>query len=148
MKPVGNLYVIVGLPGSGKTTLLKKWKKEGKIAGFGDDYQANYKKSRDPKDSPHYSKLIQGLAKEEGWAIADVRYCDPGQRRILAKTLRTELPALRIKYFYFENDPELCVNNALIRNRGTADHEKNLIYYYTNLYKMPKTGNIMRIHRV
>jgi predicted kinase len=143
----GKLIVVVGLPGSGKTTLLNRFKQEGKITDFADDYQANPQHLKKPAESMYYQKLVNGLRKGQVWAITDIRYCKRGERQILARTLRQAVPGLKIQYIFFENRPDICKSNVIKRNSKSAGIQKKLIDELTQIYKLSKNGKVLSVFK-
>ena len=140
------LLIIVGLPGSGKTIFLKSLLKEGRIADYCDDYEYGPIKDVAPALSPEDKRLLAGLERGEKWAIADTRYCDSNERIKVVKEFKKKFPELSIKFMYFENNPDLCVQNATIREGILPRHQINLIYYYTSMYHIPRNAKVMEVY--
>jgi deoxyadenosine/deoxycytidine kinase len=148
-RKIPTVIVVTGLPGSGKTTLLKKLEAEDKISGFCDDYQNNpVTKYKDPKLSPQYERLVKGLRNGETWAVSEIRYCDKRERAIFVKAIRQSVAGVKFRYVFFENRPDICESNVIIRAGGLQAHQKSLIYYYTDLYEIPKNTRPLPIHRL
>jgi Ni2+-binding GTPase involved in maturation of urease and hydrogenase len=140
------LIVLVGLPGSGKTTYLKSLITSGEIEDYCDDYEYGPIKRLNPMQSEEDERLINGLRRKEKWAVADTRYCDKKERAKLETALKQLIPNLKLKFLFFENRPDLCVQNATYRNKfNLPRHEINLIYYYTDLYEIPEEAKVIKI---
>jgi energy-coupling factor transporter ATP-binding protein EcfA2 len=139
------LTVIIGLPGSGKTHLLKSMLEMGEIDDYCDDYEFGPLKKLNPSISHADNKLLRNLKKSHRFAIADTRYCDKLERHKLEKALTEEFADLKFNYVYFENDPEKCTHNSIVRETGAAWHQRNLIEYYTKIYDIPKSAKTLSI---
>lgn len=141
------LLVIVGMPGSGKTTHVNKLLADNAIDGFCDDYEYGPINGLNPRHRPQDQELLDALSTGKRWAIADTRYCDPRERDKLEYALRQVFPNLKLRFEYFENNPNICQHNAAIRKGSLPRHEINLMYYYTGLYDIPKNAKVLKIFR-
>jgi predicted kinase len=140
------LLVLAGLPGSGKTTYAHGLLKDGLIDGFCDDYQHGLTKNPFRKFYKEDKRLIEGLKRGETWAVADTRYCAKPERQKLILLLRRAVPELEFEFIYFDNNPEQCQRNATTRKGSLPRHEINLIYYYTENYRIPRNAKILDVY--
>lgn len=109
--------LIVGLPGSGKTYL-------GKTFPYFID---------DPKDLPNLEL--------KDVAIADPNFCISSVRDSAIRYL--EGLGFQVECLFFENDPQKCLHNVIIRNDGRV--VESTIYNLSKLYHIPNDVKILEI---
>lgn len=91
-------------------------------------------------------QLINALNGGKRWAVADVRHCDPLERKKLTEALRSAFPRFKCKFAFFENNVALCENNVFVREGPAPRHQLNLIYYYTNVYDIPSGAKLLKVY--
>ena len=101
------MYVIIGLPGSGKTFLGKQLSVEKKIHFFDDVSKHNSIKA-----------MEEYVQTKEDFIIADPLLCFPDAKRNFDNWVKNNASSYVVKYIYFENDPESCLENVEIRDDG------------------------------
>lgn len=122
-----NIFVIVGLPGSGKSTLLNKLKKE---------YDFYY-----IDDMMNLSELPVTC---ENLVIADVHACNPKTRNKMIDIFNKKYENANIQFFYFENNPQQCLENA--RNRNDSRKVDTDIRVLSRVYDIPKGISVIPVY--
>ena len=115
------LRVIIGLPGSGKTL----WAEQN-CPGFTTFHDPGF--TCTPKD------ILQALMRGESVAITDPLLCDETNRTGFCNWGVTNIPGIELEWVYFKNEPEVCLQNSLNRDRSVACSIHNL----TKLYNPPQ----------
>lgn len=145
VKNPGTLMIIIGLPGSGKSTYIEKFREKHTSCSTYDDYQGGaLGDDPDPRLSKHYSFLVRDLKDGRTVLVSDVRYCIPSELNAFLSAVVGTAPNTILVFKYFENNPELCKQNVMSRNReGRVERELELIdnlssnYYPLGLEVIP-----------
>jgi GTPase SAR1 family protein len=136
---MNNILFIVGLPGSGKTTLAKKINREN---------SNKYRIIDDPSD---LDKQVLPYINDD-LIICDPALCFPKNREMATKYVNEHNPNVKIDWIYFENDPESCLANVVVRNRAntlTMKPVRKVDSFIKNLHKfyiIPSGSNIVEVY--
>lgn len=117
-----NVIIIIGLPGSGKTTLAKN--DEFNEYVLFDDFIGSFING----------KVIRTLKDNTKICLTDPRLCDISIFNRYISCIEHYVNRDKIKIILFENNPDLCLNNAKIR--GDIDKVKHTIEFYSNIYSL------------
>jgi len=124
-----SVIFIVGLPASGKTTLANK---------INDENGGIYKIVDDPKNFNLDIKPYLG----GNMIITDPNLCREDNRENAIKMISSVDMNIKIDWIFFENNPKLCLVNALNRDGGKV---KSSIFNLTRIYKIPQGANIIPV---
>lgn len=141
------IIVIVGLPGSGKSTYIEQ-NFEGVFVC--DDYHKSGGGSFET--SVYYKDLVRTLAQGNNAVISDIAYCKDELLEETASGLLTLIGRLkinpRIKYLYFENDPDACKENIMRRKReGRVERELAFVDETSSRYTVPHKATVLPVFR-
>lgn len=134
----GKLFIVIGLPGAGKSWLISNQLRQ-KISGLCvHDFHGNaFDHSSLVTKSRHYVAVLEALKAGHDCVIADIEFCRPTRRDIVARTFQAELPGLEINYHCLRNQPDRCRKNVLKRNRKNANEECGKIVELSKEYVLP-----------
>lgn len=144
------LIIITGLPGSGKTNLMQGLIGEGKVLQdcAYDDFHANADgDSTEAVNSKYFCSLIDNLRFGKDCAVSDVAFCEEPRRSSLIAAVKLRIPAVEADLRFFENEPEICIQNVRRRPRVSVEQEINLIDQYRGLYTIPDGVTPIKVYR-
>ena len=123
--------LIVGLPASGKSFLGDKlvhnlWYEDWNKQIWGKDFD---KFSADKR----YRDLVRYLKGDNTITIDSILFCDPEFREQAINELKSIIPTVTVNIFYFENNFEQCIKNAILRDH----HERG------GYFRQTKTKGLM-----
>lgn len=100
--------ILIGLPGSGKTTFIKNSMEE---------YNSVFDDILSPDD---ITRFIEACNEYGGLVvIADCNLCSPISMGLFENAVDVYIKReAKIEKIYFENNPDACRHNALMRNDG------------------------------
>ena len=121
--------ILVGLPASGKTIYGLNLAKRNNCLILDDPQSIN--------------DILNFISKENKGIICDPLMCLKSMRDDLIKKSKLKFSnSKKIKFIYFENNPNKCLINDLKRNK-----QANLdILYFSSLYHIPKNSNVLKIY--
>ncbi len=134
-----NILFIVGLPASGKSTLAKQINK---------DNNGKYTIIDDPKDFE--KDVLQYLDRD--LIIVDPSLCIEKNRKSAVDMISKNNSDVTIDWIYFENNPDACLRNSHIRNRGNSISFKPIkmvdkyIKSLSMVYVIPPGSNIFKVY--
>lgn len=135
------INVIIGLPGSGKTTYAQKWlhvveKVSPGICVLFDDLSLDFSDIAKRFNPETHRSIL----------ITDPKMCGVSEEHIIKKLDSLfNVDVRTYVFFYFENDPEACIINALRDPKpgGTI----NFIKMYSPHYKIPPNAIPLKVYR-
>jgi len=133
---MSEVLLVAGLPGCGKTTLRGELERQGysvldDYKACADDNSPRFWKSR------HYDRLLQLLRQGTDCAVADIDFCHADARAEAERTLREQVPSVRVEWRFFANDPDACEANSRHRNREHLDRDLLKMRDYSAVYSIP-----------
>jgi predicted kinase len=140
---LAKVILIAGLPGCGKSTYLKSefsaepgWK-------IIDDYQANARDNSKRFDhGREYEAMTSHLLSGGNCAIADIAFCRTSARTEAEETILRSVPGATIEWRFFENDPQQCRTNVILRSRDSVEKELLRIDQLSKSY-VPPSGAVV-----
>jgi hypothetical protein len=122
---------VVGLPGSGKT----HWAQAQPHSHVCDD-------PKHVSELPSVDWLIQN---NQDLIITDPWFCD-GEVRHSCESHIKRLYGVPPDWVFFENDPEQCMMNVLLRQDGRQ--VRSMIVDLTKRYQIPDRSRVLRVYGV
>ena len=130
-------FVVIGLPGSGKSHLVRDLHKKYCAFAVEDYMKDSIKGLPQLTKSQHHNKLMCSLREGRNCVIADIEFCKRCRRDELERIVQDVVPGIKIKWRYFENDPEKCIKNVKHRNSPNAQEEIEKIGCLSKQYYIP-----------
>jgi len=148
-----SIIIITGFPGSGKSTYLKTHESEFGDAFICDDYYKSAPGRIVQFDgSIYFDGVRNALMNGRNVVIADIVFCEDDLRIEMQEGIARLIEELGIKagveYRYFENNPEACIANILLRNRKErVEGEIKFIQNHRDSYHIPDGAVILPVYR-
>jgi hypothetical protein len=135
------VLLIVGLPGCCKTTYLDELRREGWIAF--DDFKAGavgdssaFHKSR------HFGALLASVCEGRRCVIADIDFCKSEARAEAEDILGVAAPTAKIRWLFFDNNPQSCEEDIRCRRRNSTEEELKKLHEYSASYGIPEEADV------
>lgn len=122
---------VVGLPGSGKTHLAKELAKNG------------YELFDDVGTETAKEDVINCLKDGKDCIIVDPHFCSIGAREAAQKI--AEKFSADINWIFFENNPEACLKNIMLRDDGRK--VENFIKSLSKVYSIPEKEKAIPVYK-
>lgn len=126
------VLMVVGLPGSGKTHYVLNLLKTS---------HQGYLMFDDINDTHQF---IDGLSKNKNCIVVDPHFCADKPRELAHRIAKFYLA--EVEWIFFENDPEQCLKNVLVRNDGRL--VQGFIKQYSKKYTIPKDAKIIKVFKL
>ena len=130
------IILIVGLPGSGKSYLADQINKESR---------GKFLVINDPKYFKQIAKSV-----DQDLIITDPHLCFENNRKLAIKKIKSLNPNCKIKWIFFENDPQKCLENSERRNRLNKNSKevKSFINKFCDYYTIPDSFKPLKVFSV
>ena len=141
------VILMAGLPGSGKTSYLSRMGNQGWTTF--DDFKIG---TRDLKfrTSPRFQTLIDSLRNGKRCLIADIDFCDARSRVEAEHDLRAEIPDLKFRWIFFENNPAACkanIRSRIDRPEQTREWELRYVDEKSPAFTIPPDAEVRPVWR-
>jgi len=121
------ISIIVGLPGSGKTFLGKALSKIYNINFFDDCVS----------DQSMWNSVLAEISKCNSCILSDPKLCHSDIMKELINRIKSASTCqIIIKYYYFKNEPEICIKNISTRDDGRVVSNE-YVTFLSKIYSPP-----------
>jgi hypothetical protein len=130
--------------GSGKTTLSCRLSHDGWLVF--DDYKAGGPELIF-RSSPKLRDLIGALRAGFRCAVADIDFYETRSREEAEGVLLEEVPGLKLRWRFFENDAPACEADIRSRNRSCFQDELGYLRRYSPSYRIAQNADVLPVLR-
>ena len=141
------LIIVIGLPGSGKSCYLNSLKYEKIVDHIIHDFHAGAA-SFCFYDSKYANELVELLKSGINCGVADISFCKAFRRNAFIEGINDNIKDIQIEYHCFENNPETCKHNVLIRNRKGVQNELLRIDEFTENFDILENYKMMPVFQM
>ena len=119
------------------------------VAYIIEDFHANAKfNSIEFENSKYASELLDRLENGVNCGVADIFFCKASGRNAFIEVINDNIKDVQIEYHCFENNPETCKHNVVIRNRKGVQNELLRIDEFTESFEILENYKMMPVFRI